>query len=144
MGLFTKAPLDADFEQALHGNSARTHRKEISNAQELIRASLEAGERLTFIFCGEFIFNWTLVFTNSRMLVFKCVSGFKLRIESLAYSCRPEDIRKIYVGPTGSGVYGVIIETRQAPDGVTLKTALLRDSELIGNVAIALRDERRL
>ena len=50
MGLFTKAPLDHDFEQALRGEGGRISRKEISKAQELIRSSLGPDERLMFIF----------------------------------------------------------------------------------------------
>lgn len=145
MGLFTKAALDADFEQALHGYGARTCRKDISNAQELIRASLGPDERLMFIFCGEFIWKWTLVFTNSRLLIFKSSGGFKSRVESLAYSCQPQDILDISFGPTPSrDVYGAVLVIRQTKDLILLKTSNRQDAELIGRVAAALRDERRL
>jgi hypothetical protein len=114
MGLFTKAPLDDDFEQALRGEGARICRKEISKAQELIRSSLGSDERLMFIFCGEFIWNWTLVFTSSRLLIFKSSGGFKPGVESLTYSCQPDDISRVAAGPTGSGTtYGTVLEIRQ-------------------------------
>lgn len=146
MGIFAKAPLDDDFERALHGNGARNCRKEISKAQQLIRSSLGPGEQLRFIFCGEFIWNWTLVFTSSRLLVFKSFEGFKSGIEALAYACQPQDILDVSFGPLRSGdVYGAVIDIRQTTDrGILVKTSMRRDAELIGHIAGALMNERRL
>ena len=145
MGLFTKAPLDEDFEQALHGQGADNHRKEISKAQDLIRSNLGPDERVRFIFCGEFIWRWTLVFTSQRLLILKSAEGFRIAIESLAYSCQPHDIADIAFGATRSGeAFGVVINIRQTRDGILLKTSTRQDAELISHVATALRDERRL
>jgi hypothetical protein len=145
MGLFTKVSLDDDFEQALYGNGARAWRKEISKSQAIIRSNLGPDERLMFIFCGEFIWKWTLVFTNSRLLIFKSSTGFNQRVESLAYSCQPQDILQVAAGPTSSrGGYGAVLVIRQTKEKILVKTSYQQDAELIGNIAAALRDDRRL
>lgn len=145
MGLFTKAPLDDDFEQALQGEGARICRKQISMAQELIRSSLGSDERLMFIFCGEFIWKWTLVFTTSRLLIFKSSGGSKSAVESLTYSCQPQDILSVAAGPTpNKDAYGAVLEIRQTRDLVLVKTSSRQVAQLIKNVTVALRNEGRL
>lgn len=145
MALFAKAPLEDDFERALHGLGATEHRKAISRAQQLIRSYLEPGERLTFIFCEEIVWYWTLVFTDSRLLFFKTTGGFKLEVGSLTYSCQPQDIGNIAIGPSrASNTYDVLITFRQEPSGILIKTSTSVGARLIANVASALRNERRL
>jgi hypothetical protein len=95
MGLFSKAPLDADFESALHKLTKSHARAGISKSQEFIRHALQAGEELRLVLFEEYPGALAVVVTDRRLLLFK--TAFNGMCKELEYVCDRSTLRNVEV-----------------------------------------------
>lgn len=109
MGLFSKIPLDEDFDLALYGDPNNSLRKSIARSQELIRGSLSPNERLVLIFYESYTGLHTVVVTDKRLLIFKNSSG-GVRSKFLEYECTPPDLRNVAINRNGTDSFTVIFQ----------------------------------
>ena len=120
MGIFSKAPLDPDVDQALHGGDINYIRKCIAKAQPFIRDTLLPDENLDLIFYESYTGDHTVVVTNQRVLVIR--NRFSGLPKELVHACTAAQIRGARFGPTPTGAYVVALEFHRAMAAIKFNT----------------------
>ncbi|MFC4033227.1 hypothetical protein ACFO3J_17270 [Streptomyces polygonati] len=123
MGLFSKVPLDDDFDRALHDGANNSVRKSIAKAQPFIREILLPGEQLDLVFYESYTGSQTVVVTDQRLLVIRNTFGGG-RPKELMHACTPADLRGARFGGTDTGSFVVLLQFHRALATVKFSTHL--------------------